>query len=409
MTENAYRKQNEDTTQLLLLIAREISAAERKERQAGWTPWALLVGLAYLVWVFLGVIAEGLVDWKAVVALYMTLWIGLEAVKLVIAALSPAITPNVRSQRFFLSKMYFAQSRSYILAGIGHAAFVGFAVFMTGASLGRGQLVAWIFVAYIGVVYVVVFLLSLFPVPFPQVWPRIWVRVSVFVMAGFGLGTASVIISKIALGTAFAVSSWKAGVVLFGIGNLLMWLCQTASPPSSLHQELENIERRIVLSHIPYETAKLQVDHALRGLTLSTIMGPAMAAVIRESNRALSTLDEVARDVDALQQAARRLPDAPSPDTSPGAATVNALMHEIERKMNSIDGDLNSLRARVTRLARKLTWVEWIALESVSEVQDLRQDISDSIDQRVMRMVEIKTRLQEIQECFERRMGLSPN
>jgi len=111
MTENTYRKQNEDTTQLLLLIAREISAAERKETQAGWTPWALLVGLAYLVWVFLGVIAEGPVDWKAVVALYMTLWIGLEAVKLVIAALSPAITSNVRSQRFFLSEMFFAQSR----------------------------------------------------------------------------------------------------------------------------------------------------------------------------------------------------------------------------------------------------------------------------------------------------------
>jgi len=100
---------------LLALISEEERALERTTSRSGWSVWAILIGLGYVVWLLLGVVDTKLPDWQQATTLLVFFTVLTDLARWLFVLLRP-VGASIDQTRFVHLNVALASSRFYHIA-----------------------------------------------------------------------------------------------------------------------------------------------------------------------------------------------------------------------------------------------------------------------------------------------------
>jgi len=290
---------NHKIRQLVELLEFEIGRIQSAQSNRGWTAWALVVSIASALWVLLAELEKGDFTWKTSLLVFLGLWTGLEVYRSVSALVS----------RDAGGADLFFQHVSHLMLPLLYALGTSIAVFAIASYCKDILHPVIVYAIYTVCVWNALVLM----IGFLVLWRRSEFRVVVAAITKSSpVGSLIVLVSgSIALlGIVLTVwhgfviptpSDYRVGGILFGIGVILMVLL-SVSLESPMRDTLVQIRRNIGLGKLHVAAARNEVEVALIGLSISTMLQ-------QELNELLSLGDELSSRTMVLADDSDKLTD----------------------------------------------------------------------------------------------------
>jgi len=285
------------------LLDSEIAHLRSEHQRPGWTRWALIGGIASVIWLILSEIEQGLFETSSTMILFLVLSLLFHSA-LALLRLAKATHPLQSSgMRFQLTHSIFGQEQALFLLESLHSLSI-----VVISYLFRG-LVAWPFTVTVCIIHGFESFMYLLGVLFSYL-PAIPVRTPKGGRFGTAIGLiefgansipASSYLSAIVLS---ARGIQVADIRLAGLFLALVYLLRIllrAGAEVPLLESFVAVRRQLALSQITVGDAIQQIDIALYGLQVADVWQKDIQDLLRQISSAHSELHDATQEAEAIQ------------------------------------------------------------------------------------------------------------
>jgi hypothetical protein len=333
---------------LVRLLEFEINHIRTEEARPGWSTWALIAGLATMLWLLSHELQESKPDIDHTLLVFLLVSITYDALKIFSKFLKDI---PVGKGRFVTIRAQLSPGRSRLMVDAArNVALIAIAVHLRG-SLGRAaEILIVLYYGFDTLADLLGLLLSYtdFTVPKQPQTPRLAMNVRI---GGLALGCFA------ALGSAFAFSNFKMppqpelrlGGLLFAIGIVVL-LVTRSQPKTPLLETLVQIRRAVGLGQLDLDSARRQVDIALEGMNVSDVLQSRLVSLLADLERSGVHLETAANEVNAF---ALTMKTSSQPLTQTGQLVPvikQSVNHHLEEAKAGFDSFNSKLRVFQTRV-----------------------------------------------------------
>ena len=289
---------------LLHLLDTEISAALADSERQGWSSWALIAGVASLLWLTVVQLGPSVPMWGRVGLVYLLWSLGRQAVLDVRGIVNVPQRPA--EPRFWVSNRWLGSSRiSLIVQNLHYATiFLLVALFLQQIpSLIGKLLLAMYLLSFVAGILVFVVSYVPFPIPVGLQFGRsqsiVTFSLGVLVLLVDGAGVAAVVYTLIPFDMRNQLLDLKIGSLLFAATYLVIQLSsQGAVGP--LVESLRVIRRNLLLGKITTQDAAHQAEIAISGFHVSDLLQSDIQLYLQTQAQFANEIQIVAQSIDAI-------------------------------------------------------------------------------------------------------------
>jgi hypothetical protein len=357
------------------LLQFEITQIRSEESQPGWTPWALLGGLATTLWLLVNELENHVADIHTVCFLLVVFSLALSSITSLHSLASPRATALRSAFRFQSSRSVFSQTRSSILIEIGLSlTLIWFAKLFGSVVRSPFLIAAYIYFASRVFAALGGFVLSFFSVPFTDFPTSRQRKTMPFVFIVFGIGVAALIGFAKPLFEGVVLPSiyeYKIAGLLLAIVQIIRTLAK-GKQNTPLLQTLINIRRSLGLGELQLEDAKQQIEIALEGMSVSDVLQDEIAKLLSYLGEINIHLESATREIEAFTATTLK-EDVGSSQNQ--VALKAAVTQSVGFHIKTSDEILIELSGKFKRLNRRAAMIIGMSPEAKETVLTLRSRI----------------------------------
>lgn len=367
-------KNSNDFKSLIELLEFEITHVRSEEARPGWTTWALLGGLATMLWLLTREFEQHQVNTDDALFLFLILALTYDSVRMIINALSKPMP--LRNGRFISFSIHFSQDRSLMLFMLIRSAMLLVIASQTQLFVGKTfQILTVLFYGFDLFATLGAFVLTYtqFAVPVPPKGSRVVVVFRITVIAG-GMLAALVCISVLYKKPNFSIFEYRISGLVFGISVLLSILARSHRRMPLL-ETLVGIRRSLALGQLDLDSAQRQTEIALQGMTASDALQSQLVSLLADLERGGIHLEAASKEFEAFLTT---LKSHGSEGSQAKDTLINVLIQSVNRHRQEVKTALESFAAKRDKLHSRMYAYRRISPEVESSLLLLRRKLDDA-------------------------------
>jgi len=277
----------------------EIDRIRSREKESGWTIWALLGSLATVTWLLLGELKSETVRWPNVLVLLLVFSLLITNVSFLVGIFAQENFPRERGRRFRFSH-YLGENRLQMLLGLLYCFAMGWIAWDASKSVWPSHaLLAYVYYGLIAILLTLGLVWSFLNIPlsvgsewYVALTPAVLIAVGSWPMVGYFLA--------VSCGPHSAnLTEYRMGILITAAIFLLSLLAQGTRHIPML-SSLIGVRRGLAFGQINVDTAIRQTDIILTGMRMQDL-------VQEDLKRLLEYIDQVDRE---FAEASKNLDEA---------------------------------------------------------------------------------------------------
>jgi hypothetical protein len=394
----------QDTTKLNLIVNQidfEINEEKQRAKKPGWTTWAILAAIAYLVSYFFNTIeANKNINWVNIFILITLFSIIFDFLFFFRNSLRSPTIGHSKIVRYESSKSAFQTGRLLLFVVLlRNCLLIALTYYFSIIVSAFCVTLVRIYLYSVSSMILIGLILSLFHLPLPsKLSSKFDIRDFIFELVLFVIMVAPILwLGAYVLYKSMAPSipEIKIGLVVTSISILIMGLSRL-STNSQYVPRLIQLRRSMLLEKLSHESALEQLDLIIHGLTLGEILSPQITAAIDSLNELQNELDVCLRDYNVLDKLIDKEPKEISDDNR---ILAESLIQSIHNKLKRANELREAGNKRVFKLLNKLKIVEMLSDEVSTEIDKIIKILKKSLDEILNKL---ETMLQNIDKTQNR-------
>jgi hypothetical protein len=342
------------------LLDSEIEHVRSEYERPGWTRWALLGGIASIVWLITNRIEQGTFNPTNVSILFLAFSLALY-VLLYLSTLCESAQPDPSTEgRFRLTNRWFALSRASLLLFLAHIISV-----IVIAHSVQDQ-VRWPFTATVYVVYgllalmlIAFFVLTYFPYPLPlsQANPTAFIVINLVLIVGSLIPSAAYLYHAARSPTAATTDDYRIAALIV-VGYYLLRILAGLRDQTPILSSLVTTRRELLLGKMDVTTATQQIDVALAGLQVSDVLHEDVRGLLELWRAFGAEMNQASKNFKAIQATIKNIAESGEETTEHDVSIIESLAESIQTHMakghaiyKEVDQQLQRFQRRVMLLA----------------------------------------------------------
>lgn len=340
-----------DPSQVLHVLDAEINQILQKEKQPGWTSWAIYGAIATLTWLLFNQLENLTINITSVSILFLLFSLSIDFIELLLILFLPGTYGFGKRRRFFLSS-YYANNRFNLILQLLRFIAVIFLVqkysYMVNTFFSSSVSFLYGTLAFGSVLIIV---LSFLRIPLPPT------NICSFVLFS-SLSSLIILSSIIAFSLSLMqnppnISDYRVGSLLTALSYLILLLTRKGGD-TPLLSSLVNLRRDLVFGKISVEYAVDQADIALRGLQISDVLQEDVRYMLELFNKVSSESEMIISKVNAIKL---QLPENLSELSAEQRLLIKTTVESFKSHIDEEEELIKSIDKKLDKFIRKLSWL----------------------------------------------------
>lgn len=350
---------------VLHALDKEIDSILSDRKRPGWTIWAILGGVATVVWLLFDVFEEKQISFKSVSILYLIFSMLLESVINFSLTLSTSETySRKKSRRFFLSNQIFGSNRMELFISLIRAiSLLSIAVYYSNNVWWPKVFYVSLFNGLAALLFLMIIILGFLKLPMSSPLIKLyWYHslIHLFVL-GISIWSLTGYYSLISINT--TISEYRISGLLIAATYLIIMLSQ-GTQNSPILNSLYEIRRDLCFNKIDLNTAIYQIDIALAGMQFDDI-------VQEDVSDTLHLLDKINEEYQAslkkIEVVQSMLPKNTLELSNEQKVIFQTVLESHSQSVKNIDKLFKALDLRFEKILKHIKWIRRISTSRDSE------------------------------------------
>ena len=292
----------------------EIDRIRSQEKESGWTTWAVLGGLATVVWLLLGELNSESIQWANVLVLFLAFSLLFDNVSILFTIFSEEEQPREKGRRYRFSH-YLGENRLEILPGLLRCfALIWVAWYASKFVWPSHALLAYVYYGLAAIILALAFVWSFLSIPL-RVYSGKW-EISLVMVVFLAVGCWPMV------GYFFTVYSGPQGAnlaeyrvsILITAAMILLLLLARGTRYVPMLASLINVRRDLAFGKIDVDTAIHRTDIILTGMQMQDLVQEDLKRLLEYIDQVEEEFAEASKNLDVVEREIAGLSGQLSPE-----------------------------------------------------------------------------------------------
>ncbi len=385
------------------LIDFEIGRIDQKNKDRGWTNWALYAAFCTLIWLILDLASKKELDLKVGALLWALLVLSYDALRNSAAAISGLAGTGSKRPRFVISNSALGPTRIRLVMHI--LKFTGICALAFLFLPALGEMRSYIFYGYLGALlmaYLVLLIVSFSGLPMPKGPSSSSKNSNIIGLAVTAASATAAVVFWSAISFPYIsdpVTAWKSAALFFALTEVTEWIIshQTVSP---FLRTLVSLKRDLLLENLSEEKIKSSLEVALHGMKIGDIMAPIVDKFLQNQEQFLQQLrmsaDQERRILKIIEDSAEGL-------TEEAKEMISTRMAALMVHVEACEPLLAEASALIDKISTKVRWCRTVSPGCVEDINAMikgmlasNAEISKSLEERRSNITRMRTKYAKV-------------